>query len=667
MVYETPQPTDGASQDGAALRQRIAELETALKESQQRLQLIVDNLPQAIFWKDHNSVYEGCNQFFATVAGVGSPANIVGKRDEELAWNLEQAQAFVRDDQEVIAADEPKYHIIEPQLQADGKQAWLDTNKIPLHDSAGGVIGVLGTFEDITPRREVEDALRVSEERFRIVFNTMPVAAIIHQGAEFRMVNATAQVLTGYSQEELRQMHFLDVIHPDFVELVSSRAAARKQGDTVPPRYEIKIIRKGGEERWVELTSNRIDFEGGASVVTTAMDVTERKRMEQALRSSEERFRALVENISAAILIHQVDHFVYANTAAEQITGYTSLELYDVTFPQLIHPDHLPMVQERAMARKRGEDVEPRYEIQIVRKDGSARWVDLSNTIVELDEQIFTISTALDITERKQQEEALRASESRFRVLFDTLSVTTIIVRGTRFLLVNTAAEEMFGYSNAELQQMNFWDIVHPEDQEIVKQRAAAQQRGETAPSRYELRIVRKHGAVRWVELVSQLLEYDGQPSLIVSAFDITERKQAEEERVAFQAQIIEVQRTALRELSTPMMPLADNLIAMPLVGSIDSSRAQQVMEALLQGVADYQADVVILDITGVPVIDTQVADGLLRTARAVRLLGARVIITGISPSMAQTLVRLGADLSGIVTLRTLQRGIAYALEANTR
>ncbi len=663
MVQETPQSPAEESQEIAMLRQRVAELETTLSATQERLQLIVDNLPQSVFWKDRDSVYEGCNQMFATVAGVPTPAHIVGKRDNELAWSPEQAQAFVRDDQDVIAADEGKYHIIEPQQQADGKQVWLDINKIPLHNDSGEVIGILGTFEDITARREIEEALRVSKERFHIIFNTMPVAAIIHQGAEFRMVNASAEQITGYTQEELAHMHFLDVIHPDFVELVASRAAARKQGDNVPSSYEIKIIRKGGEERWVELTSSRIDFEGEASVVTTATDTTERKRMEQALRASEERFRALVENISAAVLIHQVDHFVYANIAAEQITGYQSHELYDITFAQLIHPDHLQLVQERAMARKRGEAVEPRYEIQILRKDGTTRWVDLSNTIIELDQQVFTISTALDITDRKHHEEALRASESRFRILFDTLSVATVIARGTQFLLVNPAGEALFGRSNAELQQMNFWDIAHPDDQHIVKQHGTARQRGEPAPTNYELRIMRPDGEIRWVELVSQISEYDGQPAILASAFDITDRKQAEDERAAFQSQIIEVQRTALRELSTPLMPLANNLIAMPLVGTIDSRRAQQVMEALLQGIADHQAEVAILDMTGVPVIDTQVADGLLRTARAVRLLGAQVIITGISPTMAQTLVRLGADLSGIVTLRTLQRGIAYVLK----
>jgi anti-anti-sigma regulatory factor len=143
---------------------------------------------------------------------------------------------------------------------------------------------------------------------------------------------------------------------------------------------------------------------------------------------------------------------------------------------------------------------------------------------------------------------------------------------------------------------------------------------------------------------------------------DMTERKRAEEERTILQQQIIDAQQAAIRELSTPLLPLAEHVIALPLVGSIDSSRAQQVMETLLEGIAAYQADVAIVDITGVKVVDTQIAQMLLQTARAVRLLGAQIILTGISSALAQTLVHLGADLSGVITRSTLQQGIAWAL-----
>lgn len=142
----------------------------------------------------------------------------------------------------------------------------------------------------------------------------------------------------------------------------------------------------------------------------------------------------------------------------------------------------------------------------------------------------------------------------------------------------------------------------------------------------------------------------------------INERKQAEQEHARLQEQVIEAQQVAIRELSTPLLPLADGVVALPLVGSIDSARAQAVMEALLEGVAQHKATVAIVDITGIQVMDTQVAHALIRSAQAVKLLGAQVILTGVSPLLAQTLVHLEANLAGIVTRRTLQEGIAYAL-----
>jgi anti-anti-sigma factor len=143
---------------------------------------------------------------------------------------------------------------------------------------------------------------------------------------------------------------------------------------------------------------------------------------------------------------------------------------------------------------------------------------------------------------------------------------------------------------------------------------------------------------------------------------DITERKHSELEHLRLQEEIIRIQNAAIAELSTPLIPISDTIVVLPLIGSIDSRRAQQVLETLLSGVAERSAELVILDITGVSVVDTQVADALLRAARAVKLLGANVILTGISPEIAQTLVGLGADLSGISTRGTLQDGIASAI-----
>lgn len=122
------------------------------------LQRVVDYLPQFIFWKDRDSVFLGCNERFAKVAGLSSPSEIVGKTDFDLAWKTEEAEFFRKVDQRVMETGVAEYHIVEPQKQSDGKQAWLETNKIPLFNADGEVTGILGSFEDITDRKAEQEA-----------------------------------------------------------------------------------------------------------------------------------------------------------------------------------------------------------------------------------------------------------------------------------------------------------------------------------------------------------------------------------------------------------------------------------------------------------------------------------------------------------------------------
>jgi anti-anti-sigma regulatory factor len=155
----------------------------------------------------------------------------------------------------------------------------------------------------------------------------------------------------------------------------------------------------------------------------------------------------------------------------------------------------------------------------------------------------------------------------------------------------------------------------------------------------------------------------DGRITHILTTWkDITADKQsalAEQQR---QEEVIDQQMAALAELSTPLLTISDTTVVMPLVGGVDSRRVAQIMDTLLNGVSPSGASIVILDITGVSIVDTQVADAFIRASQAVNLLGAQVVLTGIRPEVAQTLIQLGVDLRSIITRGTLQDGISYAL-----
>ena len=160
--------------------------EEDLAAAKDMLQMVMDNIPQFIFWKNCKLVYLGCNHNFALAAGVGEPESIKGKTDYDLAWKKEEADFFRECDRRVMENDQPEYHIIEPQLQAGGKQAWLDTNKIPLHDPDGNVVGMLGTYEDITERVKTQETLRLYE---KIVATTSDLMSILDSDYVYLAVN----------------------------------------------------------------------------------------------------------------------------------------------------------------------------------------------------------------------------------------------------------------------------------------------------------------------------------------------------------------------------------------------------------------------------------------------------------------------------------------------
>lgn len=154
-----------------------------------------------------------------------------------------------------------------------------------------------------------------------------------------------------------------------------------------------------------------------------------------------------------------------------------------------------------------------------------------------------------------------------------------------------------------------------------------------------------------WTESRMAPVDVGGARYVVGINLDATARMRAER-----------AQEATLRALSTPLLPIARGVVVMPLVGAINEKRAEQVLEILLQGIVAHRASMVILDVTGVLVVDAQVAGALVMAARAVRLLGAQVVLTGIQPTTARTLVELGADLGGILVRSTLESGISYAL-----
>jgi rsbT co-antagonist protein RsbR len=236
-----------------------------------------------------------------------------------------------------------------------------------------------------------------------------------------------------------------------------------------------------------------------------------------------------------------------------------------------------------------------------------------------------------------------------------------------RVVLINRRYRAMLGLSNEQIVGLSEAEIFPPL---VAQARQAADQRVLASSETVEFEEYLDTPDGLRVGILMQFPIADTHGNLVAIGgiwHDITAIKQAEEENAYLQDQVIVAQHIALRDVSSPLCPLTRDVLLMPLVGAIDHDRAGLIMGTLLEGVAANQARIVILDITGVPEMDAQVAAALLRSAQAVRLLGAQVVLTGISTAMAQALVHLGVDLSSLVTRGSLQGGIMYAFGALQR
>ncbi len=367
-------------------------------------------------------------------------------------------------------------------------------------------------------------------------------------------------------------------------------------------------------------------------------------------------FRTLIETAPQAIGILTFDGIItYANAAFATLTGYDSLIGMNMT--ALYFEEDLPLL--RAHTQSLIASNTWRGVARMRRRDGSAIPVRINAFVIRDDDGQPMAMTGMfeDLTEDLQREERLRLFEALVENAPDAIGVADF--KGD-IIYANAAYQALTGYSE-QLIGMNGFNYIVEEDHRSAQIALARLAEGKAAF--LETHIRRKDGSI--VPVASTMYAQPtpgGEPRIIGFLRDISDQKRAEAERFALQQQVIEAQRAAIRELSTPLIPISETAVIMPLVGAIDSARAQQIIDTLLEGVAAHRAEMAIVDITGVQVVDTQVANALVRAAQAVRLLGAQVILTGIKPQVAQTLVQLGVSLEGIRTTGSLQTGVRLAL-----
>ncbi|HOI93228.1 MAG TPA: PAS domain S-box protein [Syntrophobacter fumaroxidans] len=276
-------------------------VEEALLESRQMLQLVLDNIPVRVFWKDLDSNYLGCNGPFARDAGLQSPEEIVGKNDLLMIW-AELAELYHADDRIVMQTGRPKLGYEEPQTTPSGGRVWLRTNKVPLLDSEGRIKGVLGTYEDITESKRIEEMLRVSETKYRIVAdNTHDWEYWMSPEGRFLYISPACERITGYPANafEADPRLLSRIVHPDDLGRFNAHVALDRTAH-VRHGLEFRIIRRDGATRWIGHLCQPV-FDGEGRFLGrrgSNRDITDRRLAEEALRDSAEKLKLFAYSVA---------------------------------------------------------------------------------------------------------------------------------------------------------------------------------------------------------------------------------------------------------------------------------------------------------------------------------------------------------------------------------
>ena len=303
----------------------------------------------------------------------------------------------------------------------DGSRRYIEGSVSLLKNSSGKPAAFRGIARDITERKQVEKKLINSEEKFRMLAESSSFAIMMHQGNQWLYANLAAVEISGYTEEELYGMHFWDIVHPDYREMVKQSGYNRQQGKVMPRAYEFKIIAKNGVEKWVSLTGNPIQYEDKPTALVSVTDITERKQAEDALKESENKFRTIFENNSSAMAIIEKDTTIsMVNKEYCRIGLYEEKDVIGTSWTKQIPSEDLKRLEEYNRKRLINPKSAPsNYEFSFYRKDGQIRNGLISVAVLPNTKKI--VASFIDITERKISEsqkeaaiEALQNSEHRY-------------------------------------------------------------------------------------------------------------------------------------------------------------------------------------------------------------------------------------------------------------
>ncbi|TET16386.1 MAG: PAS domain S-box protein [Dehalococcoidia bacterium] len=640
------------------------QMEQALRESEDRFRNVLDNSFDMVYRMDleterYDYVSPSSERLLGytpgdfIALGPGHAASLIHPDDVDM-----MSQSII----ELMAPtdQEHKTRTIEYRIKhREVGYRWVADNISVIHDDRKVPVAVVGNVRDITVNKLAEGALRESEEKLRLMFESVTDGITVTDlEGKIVQVNDAALGLHGYdSKEELIGHNAFELIaKKDHARATKNLKRTLKEGFVRDAEYT--LLAKEGKEFAGELSAAVIRDASGAPAgfIAVTRDVTERKVAEDSLRHKEEYFRALTENSSDFIAVLNSDGSVrYESPSVERVLGRKPEERIGDDGLENVHPEDVPEVVNSLARLVQNPGTTVHVQSRFRHKDGSWRVLDgVVQNLLDNPAVAGIVANLRDITEQKKAEQALRESEHNYRALFESRidGAAVIDAETMKVVLANPTAMEMYGFdSMEEVAEANLVDYLHPDDRDRAL-KAIAEDLFEKDLCRVEeFRTLTKDGGVRWIAAAGTRVEYQGRLAGLVSFRDITEQKrtaeklrelyeQERESRQQVEAEMkkrVEFTRALAHELKTPLTAV---LASSDLLASeLHDEALETLANSIRQGASN---------------LDSRI-DELLDIARGeVGLLQLRLEAVDLSQLLRET-----AD---IMTPVALQRGLPLVL-----
>lgn len=453
--------------------------------------------------------------------------------------NEELLQMYVSDVENIENSEEVRNHIqqtrekgydrFESQLRCKNGNI-IDVEVSLQCESGSGLI--FAFFRDITEKKNNEKMLLNNERKFRNFFENSIVAKSITQIDGSIFPNEAFCNLLGYTFDELKSIKWMDISHPDELEVSQRKINELIEGKSDDFSCEKRYIHKNGNIVWVDLNTILLRDENGHPLqfFTELVDITERKIVEKNLLESEQKFRDIFDYSVIGLLVTTIDGYFTPNQAFANITGYTKSELAALNWRDISHPDDVAFNEIIVKSILNGEKKSARWKKRYIHKDGHIIWADISTTLLrdEKDEPLFFVTSLNDITQQVESEEKLKESENRFRQIFEmNYSVMFLLEAETgKILDANPAACEFYGWTYDEMLQKKIWDINVISEGEALNTIKLA-----TTSEHKHFNFVHQKAdkTLCDVDVYATVIQIYGKTVLHIIIHDITEQKKASE------------------------------------------------------------------------------------------------------------------------------------------